>query len=113
LLALAVFTWRIVFAPGVLITLENVGDVPLRDMIVYVSGREYSLGDLPAGHAISVRVVSGRDSGVELGFTNPLGEQKRLKTQGYVTTSYRGKMKYQINAERVISSEIDDLPALY
>jgi hypothetical protein len=96
---LAAWLW---FAPGVKITVYNVGDFPLLDLQVHVTGRSNDLGDIPSGAMKSCIVRPIGDSLVEISYRLPDGTTLRKSAKGFLNSAggfgagYSGIMEYKI-----------------
>ena len=72
------------------VAVSTEGSHELRSVVVYVTGRSYSLGDLAVGESSAVYVEPISESNVELEFVDFLGKTKRLNVSGYCEPGYQG-----------------------
>lgn len=93
--------------PGIRVSVRNTGDSPLRSVVLHVTGRSYSLGDIAPNAEAAARVVSTGDSHLEVEFSADDGEKKRLVVGSYFEPGYRGTIRVQIQDGKVVRCEED------
>src|SRR5947209_4261248 len=81
---------------GIRITIQNTGSADLRLVVLYVTGREYPLGDIAPGASAHATVNPTSESHLEIGFTDAGGQPKRLNAGGYFESGYRGTIRISI-----------------
>lgn len=85
------------FRPGIVVTIENTGTIPLKSVVLHVTGASYELGDIAPGASEKVRVRPTGESHLEIEFTDPDGQVKRLDEGfGYFEPGYRGTIRVSI-----------------
>lgn len=97
-------------APGVDLTVINVGSAPLKAVTVQVTGRSYRLGDIKPGSSKSIKVNPTAESTIQLIFS----DGRRLDIDSYFERGYRGTITAEVTSTRVVSVKNDMLrPPLY
>jgi len=84
------------FRIGIHVTIQNTGNLPLRSVVLFVSGASHSLGDIPAGATAQATVHTTGESHLEIQFTDTRGQTKRLDAGGYFESGYRGTIDISI-----------------
>lgn len=87
--------------PGVAFTLDNVGSEPLPAVVVEVTGRAYSLGDIPPGGSKTVQLKAKGDSHIELQLSNG----HRLVIDCYLEPAYTGSIRAKVTLQNVIGND--------
>jgi len=82
-------------------TLTNVGDEALRGVVVEVTGRSYTLGDLSPGSSKMVTLNAASDSHIELRFSNSW----RLTIDCYFWAGSGGSIKAKVTSQAVVAVE--------
>ena len=84
-------------------TLTNVGDEALRGVVVEVTGRSYTLGDLSPGSSKMVTLNAASDSHIELRFSNSW----RLTIDCYFGAGSGGSIKAKVTSQAVVAVEAE------
>jgi hypothetical protein len=98
---------------GIQVTVANGGGLPLRDLVVRVTGRSYSVGDVPPGESRSVRVNPTSESHAEIEFTDEQGRRVRLAAGAYFEPAYRGRLDIRVRDGRIEDVQYQDQPSAY
>jgi hypothetical protein len=93
--------------PGIHVTIQNTGSAPMRSVVLHVTGRSYSLGDIPAGASATATVKATGESGLEIEFTDPNGKVQRLDAGGYFESGYRGTIHVSIKDGTIVTNQQD------
>ena len=83
-------------SPGIYVTIENTGQTKIGSIVLHVTGRSYSLGDLDPGSARSTAVISNGESHLEIEFSSAGGNTSRVNAGGYFLPKSRGKIRVTI-----------------
>jgi hypothetical protein len=109
-LALVIVPWVTgAGSPGVEFTLDNVGSEPLRAVIVEVTGRSYSLGDMAPGSSKTIKLKAKGDSHIELRLSNG----RRLTIDCYFEPAYTGSIRAKVTPQAVIAVDDKIIPKPY
>jgi hypothetical protein len=100
-------------APGVHVTVRNTGREPMRQVTLHVTGRSYSLGDVPPGATCTKKVFPTSESHVELELTDEQGRRRRLVAGCYFESGYRGRIDIEVKDGAVVAVTGEALPSLY
>src|SRR5262245_29457254 len=111
LLATALVAYWAAF--GVRVTVANEGTTLMRDVVVHVTGRSYSVGDLPPGSSKSVRVLPSSESHVEIEFTDEQDQRVRLASGPFFEPGYRGEVRIRAGDGEIKDVQGQPLPSLY
>jgi hypothetical protein len=95
------FSLNHIFRHRLTVAISNEGPHELRSVVVYVTGRSYSLGDLTVGESRAVYVEPISESNVELEFVDFLGKTKRLNAGGYFEPGYQGTFTVRIESDDI------------
>jgi hypothetical protein len=71
------------YSRGVTVVVRNVGDAPMQNVAVHVTGNSYELGTFGSGDEGRVRVKPSGESHVEISFIDANGQQQRLVCDCY------------------------------
>ena len=96
ILVLVGFVLFVQFRPGIVVTIENTGTIPLKSVVLHVTGASYELGNIAPGASEKVRVRPTGESHLEIEFTDPDGQVKRLDAGGYFESGCRGTIQVSI-----------------
>lgn len=76
----------------------------MRDVVIHVTGRSYSLGVLMPGGSCTKYVTPTSESNVQVEFTDERGRRIRLDGEGYFEPRYnRGTIEIQVDDGQVVS----------
>jgi hypothetical protein len=95
------------YKPGIQVTVQNTGSQPIRSVVLFVTGNNYSLGDIPPGAAAEARVKCTGDSHLEIEFVDDHEQTKRLDAGGFFQPGYRGKIRLTIRDGTIQENEQD------
>jgi hypothetical protein len=99
-LALLIVYW-VAKSGGVDFTLTNVGAEALRGVVVEVTGRSYTLGDLSPGSSETVKLNAASDSHIELRFSNG----RHLTIDCYFGATSGGSIRAKVTSQAVVAVE--------
>lgn len=85
------------------IRIENVGDNALEDVVVYVTGRTYRLGEIGPYKMRAIDVSPTDESHVEIEHSSPTGEKQRLYVDCYLEPGSGGILEVRVTPDSVIS----------
>jgi hypothetical protein len=105
LLILSVGYASLQFRSGIQVTVQNTGSTDLRSIVLHVTGKQYSLGDLAPGASAKMTVYPTSESHLEIEFTNADGKQRRLNAGGYFEPGYRGTIRITIKDDVIDENE--------
>ena len=88
LIPILIVTVYFLLPRGVIVIVNNVGHVPLQAVWIHVTGRSYTVGDIPPGKSRSVRVHPTNEGHVEVSFRTPDEPQKRMVAGCYFGGQY-------------------------
>jgi hypothetical protein len=89
------------FRPGVRVTVENAGTEPMRAVVLHVTGRSYTIGDIAPGGCIRTTVVPTSESDLQIEFTDGRGNRRRVLVECYIEPSDRGEIRARIKDGRL------------
>jgi hypothetical protein len=95
------------YHPGIHVTVQNMGSQPMRAVVLFVTGNNFSLGDIPPGSAADATVKCTGDSHLEIEFVDNAGETKRLDAGGFFQSGYRGQIRLTIREGAIQDNEQD------
>ncbi len=99
--------WWFAHRPGVQVVVRNLGPAVLPNVVVHVTGNSYPVGDLRVGESRKVAVQCRGESHVELEFTDPSGQRRRIIAGGYFESKdYRGVITFDLRNGAII--RVDD-----
>jgi hypothetical protein len=81
---------------GVTIVLRNTDSAALVDVTIHVTGRDYPIGDMPAGATRTVLVDPTGESHIEISLQQA-GARGRLPVQCYFEAGYSGEIAIDIS----------------
>ena len=92
---------------GVTIVLRNADSAALLDVTIHVTGRDYAIGDMPAGSTRHVLVDPTGESHIEISLQHP-GGRERLPVQCYFEAGYSGEIAIDLSpaSATVIDNQI-------
>jgi hypothetical protein len=85
---------------GVTIVLRNTDSAALLDVTIHVTGRDYPIGDMPAGSTRNVLVDPTGESHIEISMQQA-GGRGRLPVQCYFEAGYSGEIAIDISRDSV------------
>jgi hypothetical protein len=88
--------------PGVHVTVVNHGPQLLPTVVLAVTGRVHSLGDLGPGEATTRKVLPTGESDLQIEYTDDQGRRRRLKVDCYIESGYRGAMRVEFRDGRIV-----------
>lgn len=91
---------------GVTFVVKNVGNETIRSVVVYVTGKSYSIGDIEPGNSKSVLLNPTSESHVELTFSG----HSRLTIDCYFEHGYSGTLAAEITVEKVVTVKDSTVP---
>ncbi len=89
-LVVSVYVAALWLVPVLTVTVHNVGESPMFDLQIHVTGNSYQLGDLQSGAATSCDVQAAGESDVEISYRLKDGSTKSHKLDCYIESGYRG-----------------------
>ena len=95
-LAIAAIAAVVARPRGVEATVRNNGTTAMRDVRVTVTGRSYSLGDVPPRESRSVRVNPTGESRIVLAYADANGTSQSLNVNCYFESGYAGHIKIDV-----------------
>jgi hypothetical protein len=101
---IALLQW---FAPGISVTIRNIGKSPLVDLQVHVTGNIYRLGDLKSGGATNCMVYPKGESHVEISYRDAAGVTQRHSIDCYIEPGYRGVLEAEIEDGELIKASLE------
>jgi hypothetical protein len=93
------------FRPGVRVTVENAGTEPMRAVVLHVTGRSYTIGDIAPGGCTETILVPTSESDLQIEFTDGRGNERRVPIECYIEPSNRGEIRARINDGRLEMTE--------
>lgn len=90
-----------------IVSVQNVGLDRIRQLTIIVSGRTYSIGDVPPGDTVSVAVEPRGESHLEVEFVSIDDNVRRLNLGGYFESGYRGSIKVKVNSDGLVDQQWD------
>lgn len=90
---------------GAKVIIVNVGTVPMRSVVVRVTGKSYPLGELGVGQTLSVDTYPTGESSVTIEHTDAQGNRKTLPAGGYFEPGSQSTIKVKVTADFVVSFE--------
>ena len=93
------------FRSGIHVTIQNTGSEPLRAVVLFVTGNSYNLGDIAPGGTAEATVHPTGESNLEIRFTDPDGQARRLDAGGYFEPGYRGTIRVSIKDGEISKNE--------
>ena len=96
------------FRSGIRVTVENTGSMPLKSVVLQVTGASYRFGDIAPGTSATARVNPTGESHLEIEFTDAAGMVQLLDGGGYFESGYRGTIRLSI-ADGVIEKNEHDI----
>ena len=95
------------FWPEIHVSVQNTGSAPMQSVVLHVTGKSYSIGDIFAGGSASATVEPTGESGLEIEFIDAYGTIKRLNAGGYFESGYRGTIQVSIKDGTIVKNEQD------
>lgn len=89
---------------GAMVSLENVGTVPLRSVVVRVTGAAYSVGDMAAGESRIVKTYPTGESNVVIELVDDDGSMKEFPIDCYFEPGYRSVIHVKLTASSVLKA---------
>ena len=96
LFVLAAGSAFVLLRSGIQVTIQNTGSQPLRSVVLHVTGASCHLGDIAPGATAKATVQPTGESHLEIQFTDPDGQTRRLDAGGYFESGYRGTIDVSI-----------------
>ncbi len=93
--------------PGIHVSVENTGNLPIRSVVLYVTGNSYNLGDIPPTTKAEATARCTGDSHLEIEFSDDTGATKRLDAGGFFQPGYRGTIRVSIRNGVIEGNEQD------
>ena len=91
---------------GAQVSLENVGTLPLRSVVVRVTGNSYSLGDVAVGEIRTVKTYPTGESHVVIELVDDDGSKKELPIDCYFESGYRSTIDVKLTASSVLKAAV-------
>ena len=88
---------------GVKVVIQNSGSKTLYDLSVQVTGKMYSLGNIPSGEIKSVVVNPKGESNIEI--EHGKGSRKKILIDCYIEPGYKGKIKIDLDSDKILNIE--------
>jgi hypothetical protein len=86
---------------SITLTLENVGQVPLDSVVVFTTGRAYSVGSIAGGASTRLRIGANGESHIEI--EHGAGSRRRLRVGTYFERGYGGKIDVRLTADSIVA----------
>lgn len=99
------------FRSGIEVTIHNKEAVPLRSVVLHVTGKSYPLGTIAAGDSALVAVNPVSESSLKIDFTQSDGKNNSLDADVYFEANYRGTMRISIRDGKIDENVQDIRPA--
>ena len=90
---------------GVTVVVRNIDSAPLVGVMIHVTGRDYPIGDMPAGSMRSVLVDPTGESHIEISQRHAGGRERR-RVECYFEAGYSGSIGIEIS--RTAASVVDN-----
>lgn len=88
---------------GIHVVVRNIGDAPMQDVVVHVTGNSYDLGTIGCGEQDRVKVRPSGESHVEISFLNSHGQQRRLVADCYFESRhYHGTITIDVSGDKLV-----------
>jgi hypothetical protein len=91
---------------GAKVSLENVGTAPLRSVVIRVTGKSYSVGDVAAGESRVVETYPTGESHVVIELVDDDGSKKEFPIDCYFESGYRSIINVKLTASSVLNAEV-------
>ena len=78
----------------------NVGPRPMEDVIVYVTGKQYSLGGIDIGASATAKVSPRGESHIEVSYSSN-GRPNRLAVDCYFERGYSGRITVEVENDSI------------
>lgn len=95
------------YHPGIDVTVDNTGRMPIRSLVLVVTGNRYALGDIPPGGSAQATVQCTGDSHLEIEMHDAHGRPMRLDAGGFFQSGYRGTIRLSIKDGEIDRNEQD------
>jgi hypothetical protein len=73
----------------------------MRAVVLHVTGRSYTIGNIAPGGYARTSVVPTSESDLQIEFTDGRGNERRVPIECYIEPSYRGEIRARINDGRL------------
>jgi len=84
---------------GVTFVVKNVGEAPIRSLVVHVTGKSYAVGDIAPGASTSVRLNPTGESHIEL----EVADHSRMKIDCYFEHGYGGSVAADLTPDGIVA----------
>ena len=103
---LAVFAW-VAFKGGIRVSIENVGEGTLTDVVVKVAGSEHAMDDVEPGATVIVKIAPvGTTKRVEVTWKDAKGRECYGKHEvSFEDSGYKGTISFTIDGATVKSAK--------
>lgn len=91
---------------GVTATVKNSGSSPLNGVVVIVTGKTYSAGNIQPGQSVSVVVNPQGASQLTIEYSDPTGIQHSLPVDCYFESGYSGSITVEVSTNQI--TKVDD-----
>jgi hypothetical protein len=102
-LAISFYIYQTQF--GIRVTIQNTGSSKMGSVVLHITAKSYSLGDIAAGGSARVTVHPGGKNHLEIEFTDIDGKPKRLNAGGYFDGYTKGTIRVSINDGVITENE--------
>jgi len=99
--------FQLFYHPGIDVTVENTGRMPIRSLVLEVTGNRYALGDIPPSGSAHATVKCTGDSHLEIEFFDLEGRPLRIDAGGFFQPGYRGTIRLSIKDGKIERNEQD------
>ncbi len=86
---------------GVTATVKNTGSSTLDGVVVIVTGKTYSAGNIQPGQSASVVVNPQSESRLVIEYSDPTGNQHSLPVDCYFESGYRGSITVEVSGNQI------------
>jgi hypothetical protein len=94
-------------APGVSVTIRNTGRERMREVMISVTGKTYSLGDVPAGGSRTQHILPQAKSQLEVQFKGEGGTLFRLRAGLDLEPASRGDVEIEVKDGKIAGLKND------
>lgn len=98
--------WYVAVGPGVAMTIINKGSATMAGVRVLVTGRSYTLDDIPAGARSTVRVHPTGDSSVLIEY-DEAGTHRVLTVDCYLSSGDRGWISVDLENGQITRKDLE------
>lgn len=86
---------------SITLILENVDPTPLDSVVVYTTGRKYTVGTVPEGTSTRLRIGANGESHIEIELGAP--SRHRLRVGTYFESGYGGRIAVRLTRDSIVA----------